>query len=71
MSTRQYKYPSGTDVIGTAEPNGQVRINRAFVNYLRGLEDVSRRVAENVPAGSSTDELLAALKAAESMKPDS
>ena len=70
MSTQKYQYPP-TDVIGMAEPNGLTRLNQSAANYLRGLEDVSGRVAENLPAGSSTDQLLAALKAAGLMKADS
>ena len=69
MSTKTYRYPPGTDVIGTAEPNGQVRINRAFADYHRGLEDVSKRVCANLDASTATaEDIVNALIAADLMK---
>lgn len=70
MSTVKYQYPP-TDEFGTVDAQGRVRINQAWASYLRGLEDASGRVAANLAAGSTTDQLLTALKNAELMKADS
>lgn len=66
MTVQRYKMPNvGERVV---EPSGE--LTPPFHRYLGGLEKVSGRVAANLPAGSSTDELLAALKAARLMEPD-
>lgn len=69
MTTRAFQYPP-TDEIGTVDDDGKVRINQTWANYLRGLEDASGRVAANLAAGSTTDQLLAAMKTAGQMKAD-
>ena len=49
MSTRAYKMPRTSDIAKVGQ-DGVAKINAAWSNYLRGVEDGTARVADNLPA---------------------